>query len=71
MLIDVESENLQQVAAEIHEEPFEKKLQQNIIYFTLGVSLPTSKDLRMPDFRLLHQGLHRTIPSGNNRDRFR
>ena len=48
MLIDAESEKLQQVAAEIHEEPFEEKLQQAVaeipfpalasasVYFTLS-----------------------------------
>ena len=40
MLIDVESEKLQQVAAEIHEEPFEEKLQQVVaeIPFPAGFS---------------------------------
>ena len=49
MLIDAESEKLQQVAAEIHEEPFEEKLQlaQEILKsnYDLGfVSLPDNYD---------------------------
>ena len=49
MLIDAESEKLQQVAAEIHEEPFEEKLQraQEILNsnYDLGfVSLPDNYD---------------------------